>query len=73
MHESNPSMPIPPGHPGAFACLVSPRGGAFACESLPGGGAFEMMILSFRTNNNTKQHNQTSFKHYQNICQYVMI
>ena len=48
MHESNPSMLIPPpGHPGAFACLVRPRGGAFACEPLPGGGAFEMMILLF--------------------------
>ena len=47
MHESNSSVPIPPGHPGAFACLVRPRGGAFACKLLPGGGAFKMMILLF--------------------------
>ena len=36
-----------PSPPGAFACLVRPRGGAFACEHLPGGGAFEIMILLF--------------------------
>ena len=47
MHKSNPSMPShpPPGHPGAFACLVCSRGGAFACEPLHGGGVFEMTIL----------------------------
>ena len=41
------ACPSPPGHPGAFASLVRPRGGAFACEPLPEGGAFEMMILLF--------------------------
>ena len=50
MHESNPSVPIPP--PGAFACIVRPRGGAFACEPLPGGGAFEIILEQIIIQNN---------------------
>ena len=42
MHKSIPAVhiPPPPGHWGAFACLISPRGGALANSAWPRGQAF---------------------------------
>jgi hypothetical protein len=45
MHQSNPSVPIPPGHRGAFSCKARPGGWAFELKPLPGGEAFEIKDL----------------------------
>jgi hypothetical protein len=48
MHQSNPSVPIPPpGYPGAFSYKARPGGWAFELKLLPGGGAFEIKNLDY--------------------------